>query len=469
MMKRLKISTKITIAYFILSAVMLAILIPTVYFLVENSLRDSLSGNMQLSASAIERAMIEKDGEIRVNESLIDENDIKQGVYVMVTDSEGNVLYQSTNADILFDIAGYQNGTVIEDEDWSFFRKTETFGNQKININVLGSIYFNDFLSDFIWSLLFLVPGYLLLAVIGAKLLARRALKPLRQITETAKDIRGGDLSRRIEGINSRDEVGELAGMFNRMVAALEHSFQRERQFTSDASHELRTPMTVINACTEDALRTDDADIREENLRMIQKENERMTRMLSQLLMLSRGYEGRYHFQPEDLNLYDTADSVKESMSVMAESRSIQIHNQIPNDMQIEADQSLLTQLLVNLVENAIKYGKEGGNIWIYTKKCGNNADSCNGRKEKNCENRGKSWTLCVQDDGIGISAEDLPLLFERFYRADKARNRSGSGLGLSIAKWIVTLHGWQIETKSRPGEGTTMVISGFRRDEGGR
>ena len=446
-MKQIKISTKITIAYFILSAVMLAILIPMVYFLVENSLRDSMFGNMQFSASAVERAMIEQDGEIRVNESLISDDDIRQGVYVMITDSEENVIYQSTNADILFEIAGYENGKVVEDEDWSFFRKSETVGTQKVNINMLGSIYFNDFLSDFVWSLLFLIPGYLLIAVIGAKLLARRALKPLRQITETAKEIRGGDLSKRIEGISSRDEVGELAGMFNRMVVALERSFQRERQFTSDASHELRTPMTVINACTEDALCTDDADIREENLRMIQKENERMTKMLSQLLMLSRGYEGRYHFQPEDLNLYEAADSVMESMSVMAEARGIRIHNQISNEKQIEADQSLLTQLLVNLIENAIKYGKDGGNVWIYSESHGSGDNS---------------WELCIRDDGIGISTEDLPLLFERFYRADKARNRSGSGLGLSIAKWIAELHGWNIAAESRLGEGTTMVISGF-------
>lgn len=443
-MKKLKISTKITLAYFVLSAVLLAILIPTVYFVVENSLRDGLSGSMQLSASAVEGAMSEKKGKVRVNESALSEDAIKQGVFVVVTDNDENTLWESMNADMVFDMAHFKNGTVTEDEDWSFIRKTVTVGNQQVNINVLGNIYFNDFLSDFVWGLLFLVPGYLLLAVIGAKLLARNALKPVRQITGTAKKISEGDLSNRIEGISSRDEVGELADMFNRMIEALQKSFQRERQFTSDASHELRTPMTVIQACTEDALCTEDEGIRLENLRMIQKENERMTKLLAQLLMLSRGYEGRYHFQPEEMNLYDVADSVMESMEPMASLRSIHIHNQVPEEVSIRADQSLLTQLLVNLVENAIKYGRDGGNIWICT------------------EEQDGIRTLCVRDDGVGISTEDVPNIFERFYRADKARNRSGSGLGLSIAKWIAVLHGWDISAESQLGKGTKMRIKGF-------
>jgi len=240
---------------------------------------------------------------------------------------------------------------------------------------------------------------------------------------------------------SSHDEVGELADTFNMMLEELEVSFKRERQFTSDASHELRTPMTVITACTEDALHTEDAAIINENIKVIQKENQRMTKMLSQLLMLSRGYEGRYHFQPESLCLYDMAESVSESLAMMADAKSIQIHNQIPDDYKICADQSLFTQLLVNLIENAIKYGNEQGNIWI------------------TLEKEGTQHKLCVKDDGIGISGQDLPKIFDRFYRADKARDRKGSGLGLSIVKWIVTLHGWQIHAESRLGEGTKMVV----------
>lgn len=289
-----------------------------------------------------------------------------------------------------------------------------------------------------------IVPCYMILAAIGSKLLAKRALHPVRQITETAKKISEGDLSKRIEGIMSDDEVGELAHMFNRMIEELEVSFQRERQFTSDASHELRTPMTVITACTEDALYTDDPAIRDENIRVIQKENERMTKMLSQLLMLSRGYEGRYHFQLENLCLYDMVESVCESLASIDETKSIQIHNHIPDSYMMYADQSLFTQLLVNLVENAIKYGKQDGNIWI------------------TLEKEEMQYKLCVKDDGIGISEEDLPKIFERFYRADKSRDRNGSGLGLSIVKWIITLHGWDVFAESKLGKGTKIIVTWF-------
>ncbi len=248
-------------------------------------------------------------------------------------------------------------------------------------------------------------------------------------------------MSKRIDGIVSQDEVGELASTFKRMLEELEVSFQRERQFTSDASHELRTPMTVITACTEDILHTDSPEIIEENIKVIQKENQRMTKMLSQLLMLSRGYEGRYHFQRERLGLYDMVESVSESLAGMAAVKEIQIHNEIAEQQIIYADQSFFTQLLVNLIENAIKYGKEEGNVWI------------------SFEKKESRYRLSIKDDGIGISEEDLPKIFERFYRADKARDRNGSGLGLAIVKWIVTLHGWKIAVKCETGKGTEIIV----------
>lgn len=329
-----------------------------------------------------------------------------------------------------------------QEKEWSYLTQSKTIGGHTVMIRILGNIYFNDFLNNFSWMLLLIVPCYILLAAIGSKFLAKRALQPIRRITETAKKISEGDLSERIDGISSNDEVGELADTFNMMLEELEVSFQRERQFTSDASHELRTPMTVITACTEDALYTDDPAIRTENIRVIQKENQRMTKMLSQLLMLSRGYEGRYHFQPEELCLYDMVESVSESLTAMAETKSIKIHNEVSENDLIYADQSLFTQLLVNLIENSIKYGNVGGNIWITLEKSEN------------------KYRLCIKDDGIGISEEDLPKIFERFYRSDKARDRNGSGLGLSIVKWIATLHGGEISAESKLGKGTEITVT---------
>ncbi len=436
--KQWKISTKITLLYLVLSVLLLSALIPTLYFVVENSLKESLSGNMQISGNAVANAVREENGKIFVDQAALERDAVKPGVYIQVADDTGEILYRSRDAEWIFEMAEMEKNA---EKEWSYLTQSKTINEYTVQIQILGNIYFNDFLNDFSWMLLLLVPCYMLLAAIGSKILAKRALRPVRQITETAKKISGGDLSERIDGITSDDEVGELADTFNKMLEELEVSFQRERQFTSDASHELRTPMTVITACTEDALHTEDPAIRTENIRVIQKENQRMTKMLSQLLMLSRGYEGRYHFQPESLGLYDMVESVCESLAVMTEAKSIQIHNKIPEDYMIYADQSLCTQLLVNLIENAIKYGRQEGNIWI------------------TLEKEDTQHQLCVKDDGIGISEEDLPKIFERFYRADKARDRKGSGLGLSIVKWIVTLHGWDIYAESKLGEGTKMIV----------
>jgi len=438
--KKWKISTKITVLYLILSVLLLAALIPTVYFMVENSLRESLSGNMQISASAVDGAITEENEKIFIDQSKIEKNSVKPGVYIQVIDQNGEILYRSRDAEFMFEMEGNEKDL---EREWSYFTEERNINGQNIQIQVLGNIYFNDFLNDFFWMLLLLIPCYVLLAALSSMYLAKKALRPIRQITETANEISEGDLSKRIDGIVSHDEVGELASTFNRMLEELEVSFQRERQFTSDASHELRTPMTVITACTEDALHTDNSEIINENIRVIQKENQRMTKMLSQLLMLSRGYEGRYHFQPEKLGLYDMVESVSESLTAIASVKKIEIHNQIAEQQMIYADQSLFTQLLVNLVENAIKYGKEEGNIWITFKKD---------------ESR---YRLSIRDDGIGISEEDLPKIFERFYRADKARDRNGSGLGLAIVKWIVTLHGWKISVKSEVGKGTEIIVEG--------
>lgn len=428
--------------YLVLSVLLLSVLIPAVYFMVENSLRDGLAGNMQVSATAVAKAITEKDGKIIVDQSILGKNGVKPGVYIQVFDQNGENLYRSRDAKWIFEMAEDERS----EREWSYLTESKTIKGHTVQIRILGNIYFNDFLNDFFWMLWLIVPGYILLAALGSKLLAKRVLRPIRQITETANKISEGDLSKRIEGISSNDEVGELADTFNRMLEELEVSFQRERQFTSDASHELRTPMTVITACTEDALYTQDPAIIDENIRVIQKENQRMTKMLSQLLMLSRGYEGRYHFQPEELCLYDMVESVSESLALMADTKSIHIHNEISEDQMIYADQSLFTQLLVNLIENAIKYGNQEGNIWITIEKTGTQCG------------------LCIKDDGIGISKEDLPKIFERFYRADKARDRNGSGLGLSIVKWIVELHGGKIFVESKPGEGTKITVTGFGR-----
>ena len=303
------------------------------------------------------------------------------------------------------------------------------------------------FLNEIIIIMLIAAPVYLLIAVFGGLYIARKALTPISEITKTAAEIEQGDLSLRIKGINTKDEVGHLANTFNSMLEHLEKSFQRERQFSSDASHELRTPVSIIMAYSEALIakmqnqKENMNDEQLESLELIHTESEKMNVIISQLLMLARGYEGKYPKEIESIDLNEVIINVIEQMQELADRSDITLLYSPDGDLNIMADQSLITQMLINLVENGIKYGKPGGYVRLMAKK----------------EIDGMHIT--VEDNGIGISETDLPNIFERFYRADKSRDRSGTGLGLSIIKWIVNEHNGKILVSSELDKGTIFSI----------
>ena len=427
--------------YTLLSAILLSVMIPTLYTSVASSLRQTLQANLQLIISQVFSSVESKNGHIVLN---IEEMDLEDGVYLYIIAQDGTLLYESKNADWLSgaQIAAGENTITANGRNWAVQSQEYEIDEVKMTVIAASSMsYVEESLRDLVFLLLFLVPIYLGTSALGSFFLAKRAMRPIRQITQTAQAIGSGDMSNRIHDIRVRDEVGELADTFNGMLDKLEVSFQRERQFTSDASHELRTPITVISACTEDALTENEKVDNRENLETIKNEAARMTKIISQLLMLSRGYEGRYNFKPDRIELCDMVESVAEELKDAADTRHINIHNDIDRKFEITADQSLMTQLFVNLIGNAVKYGKDGGNIWL------------------NLSVREREVQIDVSDDGIGISPEDQQHVFERFYRTDKARDRSGSGLGLAIVKWIVELHNGQISVKSSLGHGTTFEI----------
>ena len=287
------------------------------------------------------------------------------------------------------------------------------------------------------------VPIMTALAALIGFGIARRSLQPVHRIIACANEITGGDLTRRVPEEPARDELGEMTRTLNRMLASLEESFQRERRFTSDASHELRTPVAVILACGEslqaDAQLTPD---QREKVETILNECSRMQRMIQQMLTLTRGQEGRYPVVMESICLNDILDGVAMVLEPMAEKRHIALHFEAETRVELTADQSLMTQLLLNLTENAVKYGKDGGDVWVQAHLAGDRA------------------ILTVADNGVGVSEENLPHLFERFFRADTARDRTGTGLGLSIAQWIVQLHGGTIAVESTLGVGTKFTVT---------
>jgi heavy metal sensor kinase len=289
------------------------------------------------------------------------------------------------------------------------------------------------------------VPLTLVLAALGGSFLASRALDPIDRITRTAQRISAEDLTQRLHLPPSPDEVGRLAGTFDQMLDRLEQAFSRQRQFTADASHELRTPLAVLAAQTDLAL---DQARRPEDyraaLREIHQQAEQMAQLLSELLMLARVDSGPVEIDHEGLDLTALVADTVATLTPLAEAGGVMLSAPSQFPAPISGDQARLTQLIVNLVDNALKYTPVGGKVEV-------RVNAVDGRA-----------LLQVTDSGVGIAPEHLPHLFERFYRADAARSRDegGAGLGLSICQWIATAHEGTIAVHSTPGSGTTFTVS---------
>jgi signal transduction histidine kinase len=313
----------------------------------------------------------------------------------------------------------------------------------------------------------------LLVAAIGGYLLAGKVLRPVKMITRTANEINATDLRRRLH-LQRRDEFGELAATFDQMLARLEAAFKRQTQFTADASHELRTPLTIIDLEINRALTqleqwhpqgppTSSQPVPchyiQHALEQIQAETEQMTGIVNNLLLLARADTGQMRLDLQEVDLSDIALASVERLLPLARRSGVTLATGDLPEVLVRGDPQYLGQMLSNLIENGIKYTSGiGKRIYV----------------ELACEK--EQWGVVrVQDDGPGISEEHLPYVFERFYRVDKARSRrpfvpaqgsesenvepDGSGLGLSIAQWIVQAHGGQIRVESTIGVGSLFEV----------
>lgn len=269
------------------------------------------------------------------------------------------------------------------------------------------------------------------------------ALEPLKSIVETAENInRADDLSRRIPQLGSEeDEIGSLIGTFNKTLERLEVLFTSQQRFLADVSHELRTPLTVVKGNVDLMRRMKRFD--EESLTSIDQEAGRLTRLVGGLLLLAQAESGKLplSFQPVELDLLIT--EVFQEMRIIAGDK-VRVHLNEIDQMLVNGDRDRLKQVLINLVANAIQYTPQNGDVFLSLAKIKDQA------------------RIVCRDTGPGIPAEDLPHIFERFYRTEKSRTRgksTGFGLGLSITKWIVEHHGGRIEVNSKEGHGTTFAI----------
>jgi signal transduction histidine kinase len=281
-------------------------------------------------------------------------------------------------------------------------------------------------------------------ALIGGWAIAGGALRPIARMTSTALTIaHSRDLSHRIATPRHHDELGRLATTFNDMLTSIETAYQAQQRFVSDASHELRAPLTAIQGNLELIRRHPEmlADDRDEALAEAEREAVRLTRLVADLLALARADAG-VTLRHETVDLDAVALDAFRSARQLARGQELALDTLEP--VQVIGDADRLKQLLLIVLDNALKYTPSGGRVTIGLRQC---------------EGGGE---ITVQDTGVGIAAADLPRVFERFYRADPARSRDagGTGLGLPIARWIVEQHRGVIHIDSTPGQGTTVTVS---------
>lgn len=385
-----------------------------------------------------------------------DLNYMAQGVSISVYNKEGMLLYgripaHFDGADMLIkdEMQSVRAGNGSHWYVYDTCRTVEGFGTLWVR-GVTSQDTAEPAFSGVIVAALIVLPFFVLTAVIGGYLITRRTLRPLDAMTRTAQSIATGeDLTARIRLSRGDDEIHTLSHTFDGMMERLQTSFESEKQFTSDVSHELRTPVAAILSQCEYASRPDST---EEELRQslggISAQARRMSALIAQLLLLARAESGKQVLQKETVDLTLLTETVAEEQRTAAQARNIALHTELAEEVIVTADEAMLMRLLINLLANAIAYGREGGNIWVTLTQA---------------EDR---ITLAVRDDGIGIAPEHLEKIWNRFYQADPARsaNRTGAGLGLPMVRWIARAHGGEVTAESAPDQGSTFTLTLPRR-----
>jgi signal transduction histidine kinase len=438
----------------------------------------------------------EPEGQLRIPDFSQDAGPLLQGNDILaVTDAQGVVVQiygpiSTTDVNRIASLTisqGNQGGsfsyTLVQgtasgsgkSQEYTFLVGPVSYGPIIVGYLILGSpVDPNGQLPRLILTLLLGGLGTMVIAQIGGFWLADRAMRPVKTITQAARQIGETDLSRRLN-MGSRDELGQLADTFDDMLARLQAAFDRQRQFTADASHELRTPLTIVGLEAGRALEAPKgAQDYRQALGVIQSENEYMSRLVGNLLILSRMDAGQAKLQKEALDLSDLALEVIERLAAIASRNGVELVTGDLPEVPISGDRQYLSQMISNLVENGIKYVRsEHKCVQIETGILHEESEaSKNGRGNHNHVQQVDFGWVRISDNGPGISQEHLPHLFDRFYQVDKARSRSmedeenssdqestGTGLGLSIVQWIVNAHDGKVSVQSELGVGTVFEV----------
>jgi heavy metal sensor kinase len=289
-------------------------------------------------------------------------------------------------------------------------------------------------------------PAVLLVAGLGGWFLARQGLAPVGAMAKRARQLGAGSLDRQLPVANPRDELGQLATSFNELLSRLDAAFDEQRRFMADASHELRTPLSVMSTAAGVTLKKEHRAEEEyrEALQMMAEQTRRLSRIVQDMFILARADAGHYPLQKRALYLNDLIGEVARAGGLLASDKSVSVELSNLPEAAFHGDEDLLRQMVMNLVDNAVKFTPAGGTVRL------------------GLARRGGEYLLSVSDTGPGIPAEARPHVFERFYRADKARSRSedgGAGLGLAIARWIAQAHDGDLRLDDSDAAGATFTI----------
>lgn len=374
---------------------------------------------------------------------------------IQVSDNNGAIVWRSDNLgiDSLPTLQGFvvKGASVSDDRYFSNYTIAGTryrlvlIGGDNATVSVAYPVDEIDATLRRLFALLlWSIPVALFVSVIAGWFLARHSLQPIDEITRTARRITAHNLQQRLPVPPTDDEVARLTSTLNEMIARLETAFERIRQFTADASHELKTPLAILLGEIELALRNDQSPEQyRATLVSCLEEVERLTNVVQGLLDLSRADSGQITLTLEPLDLSSLVRSVVSSVSVLADAKHIFILPAIQADVIVNGDDIRLHQALLNVIENAVKYTPEGGRV------------------EVACVATGTEAVVTVTDSGPGIPQHSVAHIFDRFYRVDQARSQEivGTGLGLSITRWIIDAHQGSITVQSDEGKGTTFTI----------
>lgn len=368
---------------------------------------------------------------------------------IQIRDRNGDILYKSYSLgkeDIIFEDIPFNTTKLV-----TIYDAQGQPLRLAVTQNAFAKIYvaypeaeIGEVLGNLFYIFIILVPVAIILSVLGGWFLANKSLKPVDKITKTARDITAQNLDQRIVTVDVDDEIGRLILTFNDMIGRLQSSFDQIKQFSIDASHELRTPLTVMRGELELALRSKQSnDAYRQILSSALDEILRMSSIIENLLLLAKGDIGKSTFKFEQVALAPIIKELHEDGEMLAERKHIRVTLESVEDLSVSGDTVRLRQLVLNLLDNAIKYTPENGTVAL------------------SLVRENGSAKITVQDNGIGIPPEDQPKIFDRFYRVDKGRSREmgGTGLGLSIAQWITETHGGKIFVQSEVNKGSIFSV----------